>query len=107
MASITVKNGTAVGAESLCLRCMHGHRQKGFRESEELLFCTYIWEAPRRVPFKVAECTSYSERNTLSMYQMQQMALLINPASTAKSAGFTRSDEQKVAAVVSGSETIK
>ena len=107
MGSITIKNGTAVGAESLCVRCMHGHRQKGFRESEELLFCTYVWEAPRRVPFKVAECTSYSERNTLSMYQMQQMALLINPASGAKSAGFTRNDEEKVAAVAAISEAIK
>ena len=108
MATITIKNGTAVGTESLCVRCMNGHRQKGFRESEELLFCTYVWEAPRIVPFKVAECTNFAGRDTLTMYQMQQMALLINPASNAKSAGFTRKDEEKVAAVASDSEpTIK
>lgn len=107
MATINVKTGTAVGAESLCARCTYGHRLKGFRESEELLFCNYVWEVPRRLPFKVAECTGFAERNTLTMYQMQQMALLINPVSGAKSAGFTRNDEEKVAAVAAITDVIK
>lgn len=108
MATVTIKNGTPVGTESLCNMCRHVHRQKGFRESEELVICTYVWESARLMPFKVAECTNFSERDTLTMYEMKEMALLINTATSAKSAGFQRGVEDKIAAVASDSEvTIK
>ncbi len=94
MAKFTMKGGTPISAESLCVRCAHGHRQKGFRESEELVFCTYVWDATRLVPFKVAECTSYCERDSLSMQQMQAMALIIDTSSTLKPVGFKVSNEK-------------
>ncbi|WP_049761919.1 hypothetical protein [Candidatus Korobacter versatilis] len=105
MAKVTIKNGTPIGTESLCSRCVHGHRQKGFRESEELVFCTYVWDATRLVPFKVAECTSYCERDSMSIQQMREMALIINTSPTLKPAGFKFSDER--VAVNSGETTIK
>ena len=108
MATITIKNGTPVGAESLCNKCRHVHRQKGFRESEELVLCTYIWDSVRVMPFKVADCTNFSERDTLTMYEMKEMALLINVATSAKAAGFKHAvkEEEEVAAVPSSSSTI-
>jgi hypothetical protein len=37
----TIKDGTSQEAESLCLTCVHVHMQRGFRESEEEVFCAY------------------------------------------------------------------
>lgn len=106
MATITIKNGTTVGTESLCNRCRHGHRQKGFRECEELVFCTYMWRAPRMVPFKVAECSHFSERDRMTLWEMEDMALIINPSPTLKPAGFFRITEEEIAAVAFDPETI-
>lgn len=106
MARITIKSGTPVGSETLCMRCVHGHYQKGYRESEEILFCTYVWDCMRLVPFKVAECSDFAQRDTLSMEQMQAMALIISPTSTLKPVGF-KVDEKVTVNSDSGETTIK
>src|SRR6201997_4445756 len=42
--SITVRNGTAIGKESLCRTCRHAHIQLGYPESEEEVRCGYHYE---------------------------------------------------------------
>jgi hypothetical protein len=61
--------------------------QRGFRESEEAIFCDY--GVLRPVRFKVAECTDYSDRTVPSRREMEDMALLINVEPARTKARFT------------------
>ncbi len=81
-----IKGGTLEEGESLCRSCRNAHIQRGFRESEEAVFCT--WEKFRPVPFKVAECTDYADRNVPYRWELEKMALLINVDPARKRAGF-------------------
>lgn len=101
MATITVKNGTAVGNQSLCLKCASAHYQRGFRESEMVVYCARIWNVLRVVPFAVRECNDFREADTPSRDYMEDIALIINPSPTLKPAGFRKSSDEKVAAVAS------
>jgi hypothetical protein len=84
--TLKIKGGTLVEGESLCRTCRWVHMQKGFRESEETVFCYY---GPlRRVPFKVAECTDYIDRTIPSRAEMERMALRIHVEPARKNAGF-------------------
>jgi hypothetical protein len=83
---VKIKNGTLVEGESLCRTCRSAHIQKGFRESEEAIFCTF--SRLRAVPFKVAECTDYENRNVPYRWELEKMALLINVDPARKRAGF-------------------
>jgi len=84
--ALKIKNGTLVEGESLCRTCRSAHIQKGFRESEEAIFCTF--SRLRAVPFKVAECTDYENRNVPYRWELEKMALLINVDPARKRAGF-------------------
>jgi hypothetical protein len=89
MSTIFVKNATVGDGEPLCRTCTHAHIQKGYRECEETIFCTYgCWNQPRLVPFKVRDCTDYTDRDTPSRHDLEEMALLIEPATSGKRAGF-------------------
>lgn len=80
MSSIRVKNAAPIDDVSLCRTCSYVHMQKGFRESEELIFCTFgCYDAPRLVPFKVRECTDYTDRDTPSREELEKLALLVQP----------------------------
>lgn len=102
--SITFKieNATPLDGEPLCTTCFWVHRQKGFRESEEVVFCA--WGTMRRIPFKVRECTDYSNRTLPDRNQMEKMALLINVEPARKRAGFrsgeSESDQEEAAVLV-------
>jgi len=84
--TLKIKNGTLVEGESLCRTCRNAHIQKGFRESEEAIFCA--WGQLRAVPFKVADCTDYSNRLVPYRWELEKMALLINVDPKRKPAGF-------------------
>ena len=89
--AVSIKNATVGDGEPLCRSCRYAHIQRGYRESEELIFCLCGWnEIPRLVPFKVRECTHHSDRDMPTRCEMDQMALLIEPATSAKRAGFKR-----------------
>ncbi len=92
MATITIKNGTPTGTDSICLRCKHVHMQRGYRETEEQIFCNFVWETLRLIPFRVRECTDFQERDVPSVADMKEIALMISPSSSAKSAGFRKND---------------
>jgi hypothetical protein len=83
---LKIKNGTLVEGESLCRTCRSAHIQKGFRESEESIFCNF--GTLRAVPFKVAECTDYENRTVPYRWELEKMALLIHVDPARKRAGF-------------------
>jgi hypothetical protein len=74
-------------AESLCRTCYWAHAQKGFRDSEELMFCAF--GGLRKVPFKVRDCTDYLNRTLPTRRQMENIALIIPTQSARKPAGFS------------------
>jgi hypothetical protein len=84
--TLKIKGGTLIEGESLCRTCRWVHMQKGFRESEEAIFCDY--GALRRVRFKVAECTDYIDRTVPTRAELEKMALLIHIEPARKLAGF-------------------
>jgi len=60
--------------------------QRGFRESEEILFCNY--GDLRRIPFPVRECSDYRNRTHPTWDQMEELALPVDNTTTYKTAGF-------------------
>ena len=84
--TLKIKGGTLIEGETLCRTCRNAHIQKGFRESEEAIFCA--WPQFRAVPFKVADCTDYSNRLVPYRSELEKMALLINIDPVRKPVGF-------------------
>ena len=95
---IHVKDGTAIGSQSRCATCEHSHILRGFRESEEVTYCYYA--RLMVVPFKVRDCSNYSDKTRPSWEQMEELAIEIRPAPTLKAAGFRNGTDStsKVAA---------
>jgi len=83
---IHVKDGTAIGSQSRCVSCEHSHILRGYRESEEVTFCYYA--SLMVVPFKIRDCSNYSDKTRPSWEQMEDLAIEIRPTPTLKSAGF-------------------
>jgi len=82
----TIRNGTPQGNEPLCKTCVWVHMQTGFRESEELMHCSY--DRLRLIPFPVKTCTDYTNRTHPSWEEMQKLALPVEPKSTRAVRGF-------------------
>jgi hypothetical protein len=61
--------------------------QRGFRESEEAIFCGHAYPT-RAVTFAVRECTDYSSRITPTRKEMEEIALIIPVERLRKPAGF-------------------
>ena len=88
MTTIYVKNGTPTDGQSKCASCVHVHMVRGFRESEEIVLCTYNWGHPLTVPFKVYECSNHHDKNRPTWRQMEDLAINVMPKSSMKHAGF-------------------
>jgi len=88
MTTIYVKNGTPTDSQSKCSSCAYSHILRGFRESEEIVYCTVSFGPPLKVPFKVYECSCYLDRHRPTWKQMTDLAIDILPVSSAKAAGF-------------------
>ena len=74
--------------DSLCRTCQNVHMQRGYRESEEAVFCYY---GPlRRVPFPVKDCSDYNSRLQLGLNDMERIAFVINSEPVRKPSGFVR-----------------
>ena len=72
--------------QSLCRTCYWAHAQKGFRESEETIFC--MFGPMRKVRFKVLDCTDYMNRTLPTRDQMEKIALIIPSEPARKRTGF-------------------
>jgi hypothetical protein len=92
---IFVKNGTPVAEQSKCASCTHAHVLRGFRESEEIVYCTFVSDNLLVVPFKVRECSNYADKGRPTWEQMQDLAIAIQPVSYAKAAGFRQLGSDK------------
>lgn len=85
-----------LGQKSLCETCRWAHVSKGFRESELFVMCgaekyTYSFgdnsgqeftryqPGETRVPFRVSECTGYSDKSIPTIAELKQKALIIDP----------------------------
>jgi hypothetical protein len=90
---VFMKNGTAVGSQSRCVRCAHSHILQGYRESEEVTYCNYA--TLMVVPFKVRDCSNFEDRARPTWEQMNDLAIEIRPTPTLKSAGFCNGDGPK------------
>jgi len=85
--SINVKNGTPLHGSSLCGSCTHAHIQKGYRVSEEAVFCRMNYPM-HAVPFPVRECTDYVDKNRQDLNAMERIALIVNSVAGKRVAGF-------------------
>ena len=86
MQTIVMKKAALRDEKSLCHACYWAHIQKGFRESEEAVFCCF--SRFRAVPFKVADCTDFSNKNVPTREQMENIALIIPTKPARKASGF-------------------
>jgi hypothetical protein len=73
--------------QSLCRTCYWAHAQKGFRESQEAIFC--MFGPMRKVPFRVRDCTDYMNRTLPTRDQMEKIALIIPTEPVRKKLGFS------------------
>ena len=73
--------------QSLCRTCYWAHAQKGFRESEETIFC--MFGPMRKLPFRVRDCTDYMNRTLPTRNQMEKIALIIPTEPARKKVGFS------------------
>ena len=62
---------------SRCDSCRHAHIFAGYRESEAVAYCTYVYDQAIPVPFKVRECSSYLDKGQPTWKQMEDLALPI------------------------------
>jgi len=71
MVTIKVKGGTPQGSDTLCRTCSYGHIIKGFRATEEEVYCRYFY-LEREIHFPVSECTFYEDRRLASKREMER-----------------------------------
>jgi hypothetical protein len=86
MQTIVMKKAALRDEDSLCRACYWSHIQRGFRESEEAVYCCF--SRFRAVPFKVADCTDFSSKNVPTREQMEKIALIIPTWPARKRVGF-------------------
>jgi hypothetical protein len=84
---VNVKNGTTPYGPSLCETCVHGHIERGYRETEERTYCEATYRT-HRVLFPVRECSAYTERKRQTLKQMEDIAWLLEPRGPKRVAGF-------------------
>ncbi len=88
MSAVYIKNGTPVGSQSVCLTCVYAQIVRGFRDSEEVTYCTY-GNPTMLVPFPVRDCSYYADKNKPSWEQMEKLAIEVRTGSP-KPVGFNR-----------------
>jgi hypothetical protein len=98
MTVIRIRSGTPQRCESLCNSCYWAHIQRGFAESEEVVLCAFLRPA-RPVPFKVSQCTDYSDKRIPSKRDMEEIAWIIRSKGINRPMGFASQDEDSDAQV--------
>jgi hypothetical protein len=87
MVRIKVMGGTPSGMDSLCRTCSRGHVIKGFRATEEEVFCRFFY-IEREIRFCVSECTFYEDRRLASKTEMEEMAWFLTTRKAGRAVGF-------------------
>jgi hypothetical protein len=89
---IYIKNGTAPDGPSLCETCSRAFVARGYRESEIIVVCQAM-EPERRISFRVRECSRYTDKTRQTIYEMEKIALVLDPKEIRREAGFLPLDE--------------
>jgi hypothetical protein len=92
MVTIKVKGGTPQGSESLCQTCTYGHVIKGFRASEEEVYCRYFY-LEREIHFLVSQCTFYEDRRLASKREMEDIAWILRTDTPRRRVGFVSPEQ--------------
>lgn len=91
MHSFKIIDGTRSSQKRLCDSCRHSIIMKGAGESEEMIHCevlpTYTVDARDNnvtrfhrvgnVPMRVVECSHYLDKNTMTKWEMEDIAWLL------------------------------
>jgi hypothetical protein len=89
--TVILRNAKPQVTESLCNSCYWAHIQRGFAESEEIIFCAFLRPA-RLVPFKVSMCTDYNDKRMPSKSDMEEIAWIIRTKDVNRPVGFTKNE---------------
>lgn len=111
MVTIKVRGGTPQGSGTLCQTCSYGHLIKGFRATEEDVFCRYFY-LEREIRFPVSECTFYEDRRLASKKEMEDIAWILRTDMPRRRVGFispeqSREIEAEAAAVPADENELK
>lgn len=85
--AVHVKDGTPQFGPSLCETCSNSHVERGYRETEALIFCQATWPE-HRVQFRVRECSGYIDSQRQDLEQMERMAWILSPQEGKRVRGF-------------------
>ena len=77
-------------AARLCDTCHHGVVRKGAADSDEQIHCTVTG---RRVRTRIVECSQYSNRTRPSLWDLRQIAWVLNMDSKRQRIGFVRAQQ--------------
>lgn len=92
MVTLKVKGGTPCGTDSLCRSCTRGHIIKGFRATEEEIFCRFFY-IEREIRFSVSECTFYEDRRLASKSEMEEIAWFLTTRKAGRTVGFISAEQ--------------
>ena len=85
---LKVLDGTrSLHAPRLCDTCRHGVVRRGARESDETVFCTLT---ERALTTRVVDCNRYIDRTAPSLWDMRQIAWVLQTDSRRERIGFIR-----------------
>lgn len=88
---LKVLNGTRSElAPRLCDTCQSGVVRRGAAESDEHIYCSFI---RREVKMRVVECNVYSDRLQPSLWDLKQIAWVLDTDSKRTQIGFLRAHE--------------
>lgn len=88
---LKVLEGTrSLHAPRLCDTCSHGVIRRGASESAENIYCTLI---RRGVHERIVECNEYQDRSQPSLWDMRQIAWVLQTDSRRQRIGFIRAKE--------------
>ena len=92
--AFNMKNGTPLHGPSLCGTCTNAHIVRGYHESEEIVVCNALTPS-YRVVFAVRECSGYIDRTRECLYELRQIAWVLQPRGSKRQAGFVSPDEKR------------
>ena len=92
MGTFKVMGGTPSGTQSLCQTCSRGHIIKGFRASEQEVFCRQFY-IEREIHFAVSECTFYEDRRLASKSEMEEIAWFLTTRKAGRTVGFVSAEK--------------
>jgi hypothetical protein len=91
MVKVRIKGGTPEEGATLCVTCSWGLVRRGFGAAEEEIVCRATTPAGR-VPFRIGECSAYTDSRLPNLYSMEKIAWVLLTKSAGRSMGFVTGD---------------